>query len=86
MYNDDVNIPTNSQTVDFNTSTVGIEAGTSFNVVNTSRNKDKRRPRVVTNKFPDNDTLLRENIMRTVPGNSSYSKMTKRGKKNMYFQ
>jgi hypothetical protein len=71
IYNDDANIITNSQTA-YNKSTVGLVAGSNFNLSN------NRRPQVVVQN-------LDEPPHKTIPGNSSYADLTKRGKKICMF-
>ena len=56
----------------------GVFAGSSDKI-----GESRKRPIVVTNPHPENDTLqLRE---RLVPGNSSYSRMVKTGKRTVIF-
>ena len=47
-------------------------------MINSSRNVNKR-PEVVTQVNPENDKLLNNINMKTRPGNSSYSLMSKQG-------
>ena len=49
-------------------------------MINSSRNVNKR-PEVVTQVNPENDELLNNISMKTRPGNSSYSLMSKQGGK-----
>lgn len=48
-----------------------------------SKNKNGRRPLIVTNNFPENDVII--NRRKTVPGNTSYSEIVEKGKMTYVF-